>query len=410
MSESVFGPGAATTRLYAGVEHRADDGAVLGEWPEDLRGEVSEPTAWLLSNFQFYVAAAIPDMHLSDDGAQMMVINHATNDVLTLLAEVVHMDGRPAARTARALFEHLVNYVDLQNSHELRERYIQHRLVTEDLIGQRQLYYRVQGRRRIPGPTTAQKKLLRKSHEPLRRALARFGTAFRRGFTSQSLRSRAQAHGLDEGYDGYRILSGVMHGSSGGLLGTRKTIKGSAVHRTGPDLELATIAYIEGLTWWTELLRRTTSESGSTSRIDLLIEASEALIGAWPEVSDAIAEVDRRLWPSSPPIQVMAILAMFPRGERWYLYRPHEATVTPAEPIEGQDVREVVDRARELYRGYVPASFGGRPMTVAVTHIRVKELEGARSANASSILVPEDIKSLYAIEDFLPPRRLPRTR
>ena len=102
MSGSIFGPGAATTRLYAGVEHRADETAPLQEWPEDLRGELSEPTAWLLLNFQFYMAAAVPDMHLSDDGAQMMVINHATYDVMTLLAEVVHMDGRPAARTARA--------------------------------------------------------------------------------------------------------------------------------------------------------------------------------------------------------------------------------------------------------------------------------------------------------------------
>lgn len=183
----------------------------------------------------------------------------------------------------------------------------------------------------------------------------------------------------------------MTHGAAGGALGTRQELNGGTLHRTGPDLRLAAIAYVEGLTWWCQLMERV-AKHGTSSRIDMLASISYTLRDAWPEVSDALQAADRELWPAHPPPPPFTILALFPNRERWYLYRPLEETVTLAVPPTGDDINRIVERAREVYADYRPGNYGNRPMTVAVPDTQVSEQPGARGVASQGIIVPADIR------------------
>lgn len=389
-----FGPIPATsTRRISGAERRADEHPGIDPWPVDIRDRLDERTARSLGYFQFVIAAAAPDLPRWNTGAAGMVLNHALNDILALISDVVEGHGRSAARAARAMFEHLINYADVTSSEESADRYVSHRYVTESLIAQRVLYFRSQGKRATPQPTKVQKTLRRSSLGPLKEAINKYGAGFQRGYTPVTLKVRAERFGFAEAYDGYKILSGVMHGAAGGILGTQDTINGYLVNRTGPDLRLAGIAYVEGLTWWCQLIERVVKR-GATSRIEMLLEASHDLREAWPQLMDALDQLDRELWPKVPPPPVTTVLALYPNGVRWYVHRPLDQTLTLALPPSGEEVDKALETARQMYVNYRPEDFGGRPMSIALLHITVDEKPGAPTVAAASILVPDDIRHL----------------
>lgn len=399
-SSGAFGPiNVSTTQMRRGVEARADEGPRLHPWPEDLRERLDEETATMLSAFHAFVVGASPDMYRPDSEAAYSVLHHAMNDVLALVDHVVRGDGRSAARAARALCEHLVNYADVTTSSDMTERYMSHTHVTDDLIAQRALYFRAPGGGHRPRQTKWQREMQRVARQPLAQALDAYGTAYRRGFTPRTFRDRANEHEYPDAYDGYRILSGVMHGAAGGLHGTRETIRGSMVLRVGPDLRLAALAYVEGMNWWCQLLERVLAQQ-SSSRLDVLAGVSKYLRDAWPRISDALHAMDRALWPVDPPAPVHTVLALYPRGDRWYVHRPSEWTLTLAVPPQGEDAVRAVREARLAYGDYRPADAGGRPMTFAVPHINVDEAAGAPTINSAGILMPQDVLGgLRALED-----------
>ena len=89
-----------------------------------------------------------------------------------------------------------------------------HEAVTADLLSRRrpglELLTRSSGRaegRRL-------RDRARRMRPTLDSAITRFGSGFRRNWSADNLYAAAERHGLADEYDGYRILSGVMHGTS----------------------------------------------------------------------------------------------------------------------------------------------------------------------------------------------------
>lgn len=334
---------------------------------------------------------AVTQWHETLVGAQGMVVNHATNDVLILLRAVADGDGRTAARTARAMFEHLVHGKEVVSSEERATQYEDHRHVTADQLARARI-----GLRRLPGPARRREgrrlaDLGRRAQGPLRQALDRYGTAFGRGWTAgTSVYALAERHDLVAGYESYRILSGVMHGSAGALLGTRREKGGSTTHRLGMDLQLAPLAFHEGVAWWRALLDELPETSVHPDWGIGLIEATDSLMEGYAEVFGACRRLDNRLWPTggAQPKRI-AVLALYPQDRiRWFLHDIPAGLLRPAKLVgePPQQLDEVIGRMRPLV-----ATSGGRPATAVMVNVRVEPVEGRRPVHESQLLVPWDV-------------------
>ena len=104
------------------------------------------------------------------------------------------------------------------------------------------------------------RRMVRRAAVPLSEASARFDAPKRKyanNVFSDNLYRRCQKHGMVDDYDAYRVLSGVVHGDAGGLLGLTQSFgnKGVRVHRVGPDLQLVALAWLYGYRWITEFRR-----------------------------------------------------------------------------------------------------------------------------------------------------------
>ncbi|MFD7864109.1 DUF5677 domain-containing protein [Streptomyces sp. NPDC059783] len=359
-------------------------------------GELAANMRRRLPEFPDLLTAALEEVHIvtrrffteTTNQSATVVGNHAFNDLDSFIDGLLSGDGRSAARAARSLFEHLVNYCEVMSSPEAAERYMEHKTVTADLIGNltHGLHY-LKGtpHKRERGRLA---KLKRDSLQPLKEALSRFGTQFRRDWSSRNLYDRAAAHGHASHYDTYRLLSQVTHGSCGGVLGSRTAIAGQIVHRTGPSLELAVLSYLEGFTFFREFAR----EIGTRQHIEALnlIESIEALLSYWPKYRQALTEIDGLLWPESPPAGPIAIVAIYPNGRaRWFFWEPALNRMKPAYPPAGCEWME--DRFREYVRAgnvEIPANMEGRPITSAVSGVQVTPQTASQWFTASGILAP----------------------
>lgn len=108
------------------------------------------------------------------DVAAAIVGNHAFNDFDGFIDSLFSGDGRSAARVSRSLYEHLVNYCEVMSSKNAAERYLAHRAVTADLLGDR-----TQGLPYLKGAQQKRErsrlaKLKRDSLKDLKSALAKF--------------------------------------------------------------------------------------------------------------------------------------------------------------------------------------------------------------------------------------------
>lgn len=320
------------------------------------------------------------------------ILTHVLNDVQSLWVDACSGRGRPAAHAARALYEHLVTYCDVAASATDADRYMEHRHVTNALIAERGI-----GLDLLNGDDKRKEKSrlarLGKTAVQARNALlAKYGQSFGRGWNPKDLRTRATAHGLDGRYDTYKILSSVIHGSSGGLVGTKREVWGAPVHRVGNDYQLAAFALLEGVRSFRELLDRiATSDDAGAWAAAHLRDITDAAVVEWPEFRRAALRVDNAMWPTvPPPPSTVAILAFYPSGRRWYMHDTVNdviiAALAPAtEPAVPQAILDSSMR-------YNPAAFEGRPMTAAFEGLRLTPRPGARPGPTEAILVPERLK------------------
>lgn len=327
--------------------------------------------------------------HSSTNRAAMAVFNHATNDVLDLINDCFDGRGRTAARTARALFEHAVNIHVVSTSGDMADRYQAHRVVTENILSTRR-----PGLDRLPpGRARARRQAFdrmgRRSRAGLRDAALRFGPRFRKDWAPRNLRERAEEHGLGADYDAYRVLSTVVHGTPGGLTGTRATIRGEAVHRSGPNLEMASLAWLEGLTFFRHFVRALPLTSDQD--VEPLLATTETLLKDWPALDHALLAIDSDLWPEAAPARDVALLAFYPTRERWYFYHTATEQIALAEPP--RDAAEKVGEARraasDRIRAHNPDNCEGRPFTLVMWDVNVSpKREGTGWHAAQSVLIP----------------------
>jgi hypothetical protein len=215
-------------------------------------------------------------------GAVPLIFSAATTDALAVVRHSNELDGRSAALRARTLFEHLINLYDVCDSAtNTGRRYMDHKWAVQHLASTRRDHLQVlrpADKRREGKRLDA---LAKSSHRPLQRALAKYGPRFRAGWAEGSVKDRAKAHGFFTEYDGYALLSAAIHGSSGSLTGVVRRIDNQVVHRTGHDLELAGLAWWEGISFYYMLMRRI-NQDFSCWESQQVLQATANLLWAWP--------------------------------------------------------------------------------------------------------------------------------
>ncbi|MFF4706041.1 DUF5677 domain-containing protein [Streptomyces sp. NPDC001288] len=322
----------------------------------------------------------------SESGA--IIGNHALNDFDSLIDFLLDGDGRNAARVTRSLYEHLINYCEVTADSVSSERYLAHRAVTANLLGGM-----VRGTPLLGGPELKKeqnrlKKLSRDSARDLANVLARFGKRFRADWSEKSLRDRAAAHGYERHYDVYRVLSQVTHGSCGGVLGTYADVKGKPVHRVGPSLGLAIVAYLEGISFFRDFVREIDKREGHDT--GELVACLNRLIAYWPKYRKALTAIDRMIWPNVPPPPPVAIMAIYGSGRvRWFYWEPALKLMKPAVPPD--DAEWIEERLKEKIKseGIKLEGPDGKPFTTAVTGVNVTPKPESDWFKADAILVGE---------------------
>ncbi|MFC8698617.1 DUF5677 domain-containing protein [Streptomyces parvus] len=361
-----------------------------------MKGEIAANMRRRMPDFPALLIDALEELHIitrrffteTTNEAACIVGNHALNDLDSFIDCLLSGDGRSAARVSRSLYEHLINYCEVMSSPLAAERYMAHKLVTVDLLGDL-----THGLRYLRGNSHKQErtrleKLKRNSLRPLREALSKFGKQFRRDWSSRNLYDRAVAHGYEKHYETYRLLSQVTHGSCGGVLGSHAEIAGQTVHRTGPSLELAALSYLEGFTFFRDF----TKEIGLRQNMETrrLVESLERLLEYWPTYRATLADIDKYIWPEGPPPAPIAIMAVYP-GERvrWFFWEPGLNRMKIAYPPASQEWMEE-GFIRYIKDGHVavPPNMEGRPITSAVSGVQVTPQDGAQWFSATGILPP----------------------
>ncbi|WP_156387892.1 DUF5677 domain-containing protein [Cellulomonas sp. Root137] len=316
------------------------------------------------------------------------IVTAAANDAIALVDHVDRFDGRSAAHAARAMFEHLINLCDVISSTDnTPDRYLEHRHVTADQVSQHRWYLDLLDPAARKKEKDRLDKLARTTAAPLKAALAKWTTGFKRGWAKGTLKERADLHGLGDGYEGYRILSGVIHGSSGALAGIVRDIKGTPVHRVGPDLDLAATAYREGLVSFWSIADRLLVLTGGPEAEQLKGRTGNLLLGI-QEVSKALRREDKNMWPTEPPpAGRVPLLAVYPSGRtRWFIVDTRTETMVVADPpaVEPDGVAAAIALARQT-----DPNADGRPVTFPFeANVPIRPRVGASWVSTSSVLMP----------------------
>jgi hypothetical protein len=152
-------------------------------------------------------------------------------------------------KSARTLFELLVTAKDVVGgSWTMADRYDRHRwVVWRDLADLEDRTHRGHLSRQ---QAHARKVERREVDRNAAASLADYGSGFRRAWHPETLRERADSHGLGDDYEWYWLASAVLHGAAGGIVGTYTRVQGGPqLHRTGSAIGLAPDALASGLRW-----------------------------------------------------------------------------------------------------------------------------------------------------------------
>lgn len=241
------------------------------------------------------------------------------NDVGDLLFDAQYLRGRSLVRVARSLFEHLLTLADLTTDTESSARYLDHRHVTLGQLRSSNIGLRHLHGKALRAELHRRKKLTRGSDGKSKLAVDRWGTGFRRNWTTASIRERAEYHGYTQCYSFYRVASSVLHGAAGGSLGLVRSTGGKEIHRNGLSLYLCPIALSEGLYYTMEAYKRVEDVTGlSLSSVSRALASVQAIV---PEYSTVVNRLDSNLWPDIPPIGNILLRVLFPDGTRdWILH------------------------------------------------------------------------------------------
>lgn len=167
------------------------------EWVP-LIAELDNEVQDAMQEMQWVLATA--NMELARvDGSERTILTHFFNDVLLFLSHTAQGDGRSAARTARSLFEHLVNYATVTGDTVESDRYAASRYVTADRLSLLcDWWLRLLDGKQKQEERRRLRRLARDAAGPLAEASARFDTPKRKyvnNVFSDNLHRRAEKHG-----------------------------------------------------------------------------------------------------------------------------------------------------------------------------------------------------------------------
>lgn len=345
----------------------------------------------MVSRAHFEVLSASRRFHSATRrGAATEIANQATNDFNDLVFDLLDARGRPATRAARALIEHLVNLSDVVSNTELAERYLAHATLMPILEAEAKVGVALLTGSERQAEEHRLKSLGRRHKAAAEAAISKYGNAFRRSWAPDTLYTRAGRHGFQNLYHYYRLSSQVLHGAAGGAMGSVKEIEGKFVHRSGPALALLPLAYYEGLQAFKAFLKILAHLSPSVD-MQQASDAVGALLAAWPAYRKAVRNVDRWLWPETPPTGPLAILGVSRSGtRRWFCHEPELGLIVEAiPPNESQFAPGQRERLEQLAERAKPTMFANQDqwVTVAVAGVIVNPKPGARWINSAAILV-----------------------
>ncbi len=324
--------------------------------------------------------------------AVALIINQAVNDAQDLTIELADLHGRPATRTARALVEHAVNLHTVLSSPEAASRYERHSAVASQVEGRAKFGLDRLRAKEYKSEQHRLRKLLRDTAEAFQAAISDYGSRYSRGWASADLFTRATNAGLTDLYEYYRFSSMVLHGAAGGTAGTvSRSYEGrSAVHRTGPSLELCISAYHEGLRALRSIFEQLDAADDVLDMAPAL-EEIDGVLSHWPEYRRAVKTLDKHLWPSEAPPRPSAVFCIFRSGAtRWYMHDPRFGVmVEAAAPAPGAMTEVMEERLKQITkkvaRDFPPDDIC---VTVHVGGLRVAPLPGKQGIPDTAFLIP----------------------
>jgi len=280
----------------------------------------------------------------------------AANDFADLTDHLVMGQGRSAIRGVRNLFEHLVNILDSIELPALEQRFLDHRAVTEQVAaGLTFELGRLEGVEN-KREATRLRNLKNDSRSPISDALAEYGFRFKRDWTNQTLSDRATHHGLADDYELYRLTSAVLHGSSGGAIGTVFQVSqpdGPAVHRLGPALQLCPLAYLQGVSYFRKIVRAIRSIDNRNElsvRSEPILDALDRMDGLWTDYRRVILKLDAELLANAVPIPPLQTVLAVERDGRysWWIWDLNTKRVARARyPSMTSQVRTAIELCQE---------------------------------------------------------------
>lgn len=260
------------------------------------------------------------------------ILTQAFNDVIDLVRDVRQGRGRPAALLSRALFEHLVNFCTVEGSDVAAKRYVDSQAVAIDLMI-RDLKSGIFASQLLPEfsesawPTAV---------KDLESVISEHGADIRSRTFTTNLFNRAKAHGYEDDYLGYRLLSQIVHGAAGGAAGlTADPSDAPPVHRLGPSLGIAAFAYRWGFQWFLQLINEMSNHHPELAT-NQTTKALRSVLSVTGEYLSATQQLNRWLQPTHQPRdpRVLALIVLRPGHVGWYVFYPHLNMVAKAHEPE----------------------------------------------------------------------------
>jgi hypothetical protein len=316
------------------------------------------------------------------------VVTQATNDFLDLLQDSVEGRGRQALRASRSLYELAAAALDVVSSSVEAQRYNAHRdVLLNQAAGLDLVELTLVGNER-KAEAHRRKKLGRDTQVSASAAIDKYGDVFKRRWSSKDLASRARDHEIDGLYPYYRVASGVLHGSSGGVLGHHRVIEGRPVHRVGPAIELVPMALIYGIRFFSIVLDAAAS-GARDGAVEEMRQCLSDLQAICPNIRSSLLAFDRELWPTRPAGHNVAILARFPdRSTRWFIWDPSVGAVRAAKTpvVEGAQARSIAGLLERLDGQTPPIS---AVVSVALEGLLLDPASGSVWEEEAKVLVME---------------------
>lgn len=337
------------------------------------------------------VVTCVEYVRLVSDDAIRITFNHFVNDVHALVEEIAILDGRGAARTARAIFEDAVAVARLHQDRTLSSKYLEHGAFDTLHLQRNGLGI---GRLEKPDRSTAQRRLARMVKGASKVAGASTTPQVAKKWDLSKYEQAKLLGWADRYEDGYRLLSSVAHGSGAGVLGSRKGNGANATFRWGgPSLEWLPVALLESLTN-IELLLDYLDANVKDFDAQELQTNLDACFDAWPEFRAAVHDADKRFWPHDPVQPDTCGALIFPGAIRWIvvdgLYGVVSLADEPSPDQVTQALRDFLDeKQRKLRKAGVPST-EQRGVSVMIEGLKLRPKAGAKWHPSESVLIPPD--------------------